>query len=136
MTFIEQAIKEDILADAGVIAEIGNRLYSRNPQLSGIDTVYPWVKYQRISTARDYHLTGDSGLKNPRIQFVVYSDTSRATALTAAQAMIAFLSGYSAKSETPRIDAVFIEGPNALEQEQDTRLWPVQFDARIWTDAD
>jgi len=87
---MEEALIAFILADTGVQAAVGNRVYwVQRPQASEV----PAIVLTRISGDRDYHTQGPSGLVSSRVQADVYGKTY-AAAKTAGRALIARLSGH------------------------------------------
>jgi hypothetical protein len=88
---IESGLREVALADAGVAALIGSRLYPlKLPQ----SPVYPASVYQRISGPRDHDHGGSTGKAEVRIQ-VTHWATSYSGVKQVAEAFRAALDGYS-----------------------------------------
>lgn len=65
MPSIEAALTAELLADAGVTALVGDRIF---PMGGRQGTAYPYVTYMRISTAGAERLDGPNTLEWPRFQ--------------------------------------------------------------------
>lgn len=77
---LETKLETLLSGDTGIAAIVDTRVYSDEaPQ----DSALPYVVYQRISSGRQYSLTGYSNLENPRVQIDCYASTkSGAVALS------------------------------------------------------
>ncbi len=72
MPEIEEALVAHLLAQPGLTALIGNRLY---PDLLEDDTSLPAVVYLNVSDTKDHTLAGQLDLESPVIQFTAYAET-------------------------------------------------------------
>jgi hypothetical protein len=89
---MEEALIALLLANAGVSARLGLRIYfGRKPQS---DTSNHYAVAQVISLQRDYVMAGSAGYVASRVQIDVYGQTYKETKLSA-RAIDAALSGYS-----------------------------------------
>lgn len=80
---IESELFTVLSTDAGVIALAGARIFPMRRPPNTLTT--PAIVYQRVSTAPDVHLQGDSGLDAVRVQCSCWSSTyAGAKALSAA----------------------------------------------------
>jgi len=69
---IEEALYAHLVADSGVAAQIGNRLY---PLVIPQDAALPAAAYQRISGPRVLAHDGTLGLADARMQFTSHAET-------------------------------------------------------------
>lgn len=69
---MEEAFRALILAQPGIAALIGTRVY---PLVLPQGFERPAIKFQIISTSRDYKQDGDDGVPTRRIQVDIYGDT-------------------------------------------------------------
>lgn len=78
---IRPALRAFLLADAGIAAVVGTRVYPiKIPQ--GVNAAS--IVYTRVSGRGDYHMAGPSGLAMPRFQIDAWAPTGdAATALAA-----------------------------------------------------
>ncbi len=80
MKDVRPALREFLLADAGIAAIVGTRVYPiKIPQ--GIKLAS--IVYSRISGAGDYHHGGPSGLAMPRYQIDAWAPTGDAATILA-----------------------------------------------------
>ena len=83
---IENAIRLHLLAQPGLTALIGQKLYYVTaPQ----KVENPYVVFFKVSAVPEYSLTGHSGLINARFQFSIFADTYYETKLIATQIQLA-----------------------------------------------
>jgi hypothetical protein len=69
---IENALRAHLVAQAGLTALVGQRIYYMNaPQ----NVKNPYIVLFKVSAVPEYSLTGHSGLINARFQFDIYADT-------------------------------------------------------------
>lgn len=119
---MEEALIAFILADAGVTAAVGNRVYwVQRPQASEV----PAIVLTRIGGLRDYHTQGPSGLISSRVQADVFAKTYGA-AKAASRALIACLSGHKGG----RFQGAFVDGERDF-YEGDQALHRVSIDFLI-----
>lgn len=80
---IESQLFTVLSTDAGVIALAGSRIFPMRRPQNMLTT--PAIVYQRVATAPDVHLQGESGLDEVRVQCSCWSSTyAGAKALAAA----------------------------------------------------
>jgi len=83
---IENAIHIHLLAQTGLTALIGQKLYYVTaPQT----VVAPYVVFFKVSAVPEYCLTGHCGLINARFQFSIFADTYYETKLISRQIQLA-----------------------------------------------
>ena len=124
---IETGLNAHLLADGGVAAIVGDRVYPINvPQ----DVDLPAVAYMRISGAPDYTHDGESGLESARFQFTCEALTYSA-AKGLALAVRAAISGYTGAMDDVTIGALLIENDRDGWSEG-FRAPVVRLDAMIW----
>lgn len=96
--------------DAGVSALVSNRIY---PLAAPQQADLPFVVYTRISSGREYTLSGATGLENPRMQVDCYAETySSAKAIseavvTAVRAATTFRTSWDDPRESFEEDETF-----------------------------
>lgn len=79
---LETGLRAALIADAGVTALVGTRIY---PEVMPHDVTYPAISYQRISTVRTQYLTAVDDFTQVRIQIDCWDDSySGVKALAAA----------------------------------------------------
>ncbi len=129
---IEEALVAHLLANAGVIAYVGNRIY---PLVIPEGVELPAIAYQRISTPRESTHSGPSGLASPRFQFSCVSGKySEANGLV--NAVRRALDGYKGTMggvNGINVGAVFVE--NTIDESSGSPdLCELKLDAVIWHD--
>lgn len=78
-----------LLADTAIAGQVGGRInYGATPQTEP----YPRIVLSVISDVSDYHMSGDSGYHQSRVQIDIYSQTYAAASAIGA-AVMACLSG-------------------------------------------
>lgn len=83
---IENALHIHLLAQAGLTALIGQKLY----YVTAPQTVEePYIVFFKVSAVPEYSLRGHSGLINARFQFSIFADTYYETKLIARQVQLA-----------------------------------------------
>jgi len=83
---IENALHIHLLAQSGLTALIGQKLYYVTaPQT----VVAPYVVFFKVSAVPEYCLTGHCGLINARFQFSIFADTYHETKLISRQIQLA-----------------------------------------------
>ena len=87
---LETALVYHLKNDAGVAAAVGARVF---PMFAPEGTDFPYLVFNRISTARSGHQAAASGLAEARIQIDVWDDDPL-TADTTADAVRDALDGY------------------------------------------
>lgn len=114
MKDIRPALRAFLLADAGIAAVVGTRVYPiKIPQ--GVNAAS--IVYTRISGAGDYHMAGPSGLAMPRYQLDSWAPTAdAATAL--ANLIKDRISGFRGVMGTGPI-AVTVQGAFLLDERED-----------------
>lgn len=100
MASIEAALIAALIADAGVSAKVGSRVFIHGGRQGA---AYPYITLQRISTQGAAHLDGASNLDWPMFQIDAWSSASALEALEAAEAV------------RLAIDHVEFAGPPAFE---------------------
>ncbi len=86
----EQAIMTRLVADTGVSAIVGQKIYPHSAPQS-VDM--PYIVYQRIDATHEHNMLGGSGLYTARIQIDMYA-LSYSAVLALAQAVRTALQGY------------------------------------------
>lgn len=107
MTDFATALRARLIADAGVSALVGTRIF---PMIRPQDSALPAVRYQVISDPRPEHLKGYDGARSSRVQYDCFAETylgarALANAVIAALALPAIASGVTfgrGKAEGPR----------------------------------
>lgn len=78
----EQAIRSRLLADSGVSALVGTRIYvDEAPQVTGKTDPYPYIVMQTVSAEPGHVLAGYDGLTDFRVHLDCYARTSAASRL-------------------------------------------------------
>ena len=98
MPEIEEALVAHLLAQPGLTALIGNRLY---PDLLEDDTSLPAVVYLNVSDTKDHTLAGQLDLESPVIQFTAYATTKAGAKAVAAQLKTALSDYHGTLSGVP-----------------------------------
>ena len=98
MPEIEEALVAHLLAQPGLTALIGNRLY---PDLLEDDTSLPAVVYLSVSDTKDHTLAGQLDLESPVIQFTAYATTKAGAKAVAAQLKTALSDYHGTLSGVP-----------------------------------
>ena len=98
MPEIEEALVAYLLAQPGLTALIGNRLY---PDLLEDDTSLPAVVYLNVSDTKDHTLAGQLDLESPVIQFTAYATTKAGAKAVAAQLKTALSDYHGTLSGVP-----------------------------------
>ncbi len=127
---IEQAILTALLADAGLIAVVGERIY---PVLAPQDVVKPYIVFSKISAPRDHTHDGGSGLVNARFQFSCFATTYQVAKQVAGliQAVLQGYSGTLGGAGGVVVNGCFYEDETDL-YEPDSALFHVAVDYRLW----
>lgn len=140
MSTIEQQLRESLLANAGVSALIGTRLYLVQKAQG---SAYPCVAYQRISTQRQYHhvLGGNQASTAwSRFQFTIWADGKTGGEVTqqVSAALRAALQTFNLAAQ-PASPAVLRQAPNFVLNEHMTNepnpqqpLFKSILDVKIW----
>lgn len=90
-------LRDFLLAEATVVAQIGQRFYPNHGPQRG--AIYPYVVYHKISKGRWRTLAGASGVAVPRVQLDCYGDTyAKASAARAAIADV--IDAFTASQES------------------------------------
>lgn len=130
---MEEALVALLMADAGVGAALGTRIWwARAPQGQ---PERPYCVLRLVSGPPDYHMGGPSGLVRSRIQFDAYGETYE-QAKTASRALAAAISGYRGQAGAKTFQGAFIDGGRDLPDEDDAgeHLFAVSFDIILWHD--
>lgn len=114
-------------ADAGVAAQVAGRVF---PVGGRQGAAYPYVSFQRISTAGAAHLDGPSTLDWPRMQIDAWAETA-AQAMAVADAVNTALDGQTVSAAGLEFFATRqdLRGPGADEE---TRKFSVSIDYYLW----
>lgn len=112
------ALRARIVADAGVAAIVGTRVY---PVIVPQDAASPWVRMQVISDPRRGHLKGDNAMRRSRVQIDCMArkadgEGGHARSRTLAFAIIAALQG-PADVAGVRFGLIEAEGPEDLGED-------------------
>lgn len=118
---VAKGLRDFLLADAGVSAQIGTRLYANQHVPQG--AAYPHATYYRVSTNRRRHLKGSSNLPTARYQVDAFGQTY-ADAFAAAEAIRSAI-GENGQSGTWDGTTIVLA---RLDDESDTYTAPFQDD--------
>lgn len=114
---IEEALRTYTLADAGVTALVGTRMYPRKlPQTPTL----PALVYQRIDTRRGHDMAGADALPRPRMQVTCWA-TTPAGAYALAAAVRVRLDGYRGTMGTVAVGSCLCVGERDLEDSDANR---------------
>jgi len=126
---IEQAIRDVLVADAGVTNLVGSRVhFVQAPQ----DVDNPYIVLTKISGVRDNAHDGATGLVHTRIQLSVFA-TTYYEAKQIVQAAQNVLQAYSGLMGTVQVDSCFYENETDT-YETDTKLYHVTSDYVLWNE--
>lgn len=127
---MEESLIGLLLATSGVTAVVSTRI---NWNKSASPAVPPYVILRKVSGARDYRMSGATGLTETRMQADCYG-TTYASAKAAARAIEAALSGYRGASGTTTFDGIFLIDERDLidDDESPADLHGVSLDFMIW----
>lgn len=110
MASAEESLVAILKGDATVAGLVGNRIF---PKILPQNVIYPAVRYQRISTARDqFRVLSRSGGKATRQQSRIQVDSWALTEAVAQQvgaAVRGALDGFAGTSAALQIDQLWIE---------------------------
>jgi hypothetical protein len=126
---IRPALTAFLLADAGIAAAVGTRVYPvRLPQ----GTAAASVVYNRISAIGDHTMQGASGLARPRIQIDCWAPThDAATAL--ANLVKDALDGFRGPmGNGVQVQGAFFDSERDLPFDDDGKLYGVSRDYLVW----
>lgn len=133
---LETALVYHLKNDAGVAAAAGARIF---PSLAPEDTDYPYIVFNRISTARRGHQDAASGLADALMQISVWDDDPL-TAATTADAVRDALDGYQWSTmggggETCAVHRVSLQGQRDAYAEppegKEDGIYGVQLDFNV-----
>lgn len=132
---IRSALRGYLLADAGIAALVGARVYpSKMPQGNTQDCIV----YQRVSNSGYHHMTGPMGLARPRLQIDCWSRSSdRANALAnlVKERIDGFKGSLDYDASTPpnqlQVRGIFFDTERDLYDE-DSELYGVSRDYFVW----
>ena len=131
---MEEALRALLVADAGVSAQVGTRIYwGRRSQST---SVLPAVVLEKVSAPRDYHYTGPSNLIESRVQVDCFGETY-AQAKTSARAVISALNGYSGTQSGVVFQRISIENERDYDGQESAAnryLFVTSVDLLIWHD--
>jgi len=122
---IEEALYLHLIAEAGVSALVGTRIY---PNVAPQEIAKPNLAYQRISATREMYHAGPAGLAEARFQFTCTAGTYR-SAKAVINALRQALDGYSGMmggADGVEVEGAFVEtdfdGYNQESSDQVIRL--------------
>lgn len=107
--------------DSAVAALVSTRIY---PVLAPQGAALPMVIFTRISSGREYTLSGATGLENPRVQIDCYSETY-SEAKSVSEAVVAAIRGattFRTAWDDPR------------ESYEEDEIFRVSIDFSIWNE--
>lgn len=133
---MEEALTALLLADAGIVAIVGQRItWASRPQSSAL----PAIVLHRIDGAPEYADEGEVGLFSARVQVDCWAADAagvagQSKARQLGRAIKDLVSGYEDDSSPVAFDAIFVE------DEQDSfeqgvggpSLWRVRIDLIVW----
>ena len=131
---MEEALRSILVADAGVSAQVGTRIYWGRRTQSSSDL--PSIVLEKISAPRDYHYTGPSNLIESRVQLDCFGETY-ASAKTTARAVISALSNYSGTQSGVVVQRITIENERDYDGQESAAnryLFVTSVDLLIWHD--
>lgn len=131
---MEEALRALLVADAGVSAQVGTRIYWGRRSQSSSDL--PAVVLEKVSAPRDYHYTGPSNLIESRVQVDCFGETYGA-AKTSARAVISALNGYSGTQSGVVFQRISIENERDYDGQESAAnryLFVTSVDLLIWHD--
>lgn len=76
--YAEDAMRAAAIANAGVLAAVGSRIYPVG-SVPQVVAELPFIVYQRTSAPREHHLSGVSGMSIGRVAWTIYGATYDAT---------------------------------------------------------
>lgn len=120
-------LTEYLLADAGLSALIGDRLY---PLVIDEDNDGDCLTYQVVSDPSEITHSGQNTFSHPRIQFDCYGSTY-AAALAVANALKAATAGYKGSMGSVNVQASFIDD-HRDDYDDVLELYRMIVDAIIW----
>lgn len=103
---LEDALRTYTLADGGVAALVGTRMY---PRMLPQNATLPALVYQRIDTRRLHDLDGPDGLPRPRMQITCWG-TLPATAAGLAATVRQRLDGYRGAMGAVAVESCLLVG--------------------------
>ena len=129
---MEIALLSLVTGDASVTALLGDRInWLRRPEdVSAL----PAMVMQRIGGTPAYDFSGPSGITESRVQFDIWGATYEA-AKSAANAVEDLISGYRGTVGSTDFQGIFIDSHRDSEDaelKEQTRLFRVTIDARVW----
>ena len=124
---IQDGIYAFLIADAGVSAIVGTRVY---PILMPQNPTFELITYQKISGVRGKQLSGTTGYARPVIQIDCWAE-SFLTAQTLADAVRSAVDGYSGLMGSDVVDRAQIMNEMDL-YENETQIFRVSQDYEIW----
>ena len=126
---MEEALIAILLANAGVAALVGARVY---PGVRPQGASLPAVIFNRISGQPGYTMDGPDGSSESRVQVDAYAGSYGATKALARAARLA-LSGLSGVHHGVTFQGVFMEGArDGFEGESPERIFRVSMDFTVW----
>jgi hypothetical protein len=127
----EYALRAALLADAGIAALVGTRIYQHDevPQAKPAPAVNtPYITLQRISTRPGLlTLDRDEALGGPRIQFNCVAATGHAARLLATLVHGFFVGGYA----EPGMNLARFDGRRDPGRDEETGLFLSQIDVLV-----
>ncbi len=128
---IENAVRTALANDVALAALVGARIYySVAPQ----DTLTPYVAMSLVSSIPDHNFQGASNLTLARFQFSIFAATYLLTKQIA-DAIKTVLQGYSGTlggAGGVAVNGCFYEDEVDLDPEQQTNLYGLAVDYRLW----
>lgn len=103
-----------LLADASILATVGQRIYPiRLPQ----NPTLPAITYLKVSGLRHYKTNGPQNLSRPRVQIDCWA-TTYAAALSLAEDVRQALEGYSGAMGTKTVQGTFFENEQEFFEDE------------------
>lgn len=128
---MEEDLTALILGDAALNALVGDRVHWL--MQPGDAAAFPYMNMQGVDPGIDYHLNGESGLRQSRIQVDIWG-TSYGQAKLVARAFTGLLSGYRGQAGQTYFQGVFVvagsESPDQLPDGAQ-RLFRIRLDIDV-----
>jgi hypothetical protein len=126
---MEELLSSTLLADSPLYNLVSNRItWNTRPQLSAV----PAIVLTKVSSIRDYHMAGSSGLVTTRVQVDCWALTF-ASAVAVARAVRVALSGSTFSDSGVEVQGAFLDGErHFFEEATAERFHRVSLDFEIW----
>lgn len=128
---MEEALIAKLLADGGVAALVGTRVY---PVARPQGSVFPAVTLATVSNVPVYTNDGESGIAEARVQIDCWGETY-GSVKTAARAVIAALSAFFGTVDGTVFQYVLLDGERDSRESGSNApeyLFRTQLDFRVW----